>query len=83
MKINWVDDTHALGVFSSDSAGKRLYSTVKVAEGFYANQESTNILLCAAALHALSICHPLLKARTLAEGSKKSRGKAFRQAGRT
>lgn len=52
MKIKWVDNTHALGIFSSDSA----------------------------ALHALSICHPLLKARTLAEGSKKSKGKALRRA---
>ncbi|XP_029357971.1 R3H and coiled-coil domain-containing protein 1 [Echeneis naucrates] len=52
MKIKWVDNTHALGVFSSESA----------------------------ALHALSICHPLLKARALAEGSKKSKGKAMRRA---
>ncbi|KAK2862389.1 hypothetical protein Q5P01_001922 [Channa striata] len=48
----WVDNTHALGVFSSESA----------------------------ALHALSICHPLLKARALAEGSKKAKGKAVRRA---
>ncbi|XP_067361537.1 R3H and coiled-coil domain-containing protein 1 isoform X1 [Channa argus] len=52
MKITWVDNTHALGVFSSESA----------------------------ALHALSICHPLLKARALAEGSKKAKGKAIRRA---
>ncbi|XP_076005888.1 R3H and coiled-coil domain-containing protein 1, partial [Genypterus blacodes] len=52
MKIKWVDNTHALGVFSTDSA----------------------------ALHALSICHPLLKVRALAEGSKKAKGKAFRRA---
>ncbi|XP_069567770.1 R3H and coiled-coil domain-containing protein 1 [Brachyistius frenatus] len=52
MKIKWVDNTHALGVFSSESA----------------------------ALHALSICHPLLKVRALAEGSKKAQGKAFRRA---
>ncbi|XP_040889238.1 R3H and coiled-coil domain-containing protein 1 [Toxotes jaculatrix] len=52
MKIKWVDNTHALGVFSSESA----------------------------ALHALSICHPLLKARALAEGSKKAKGKAVRRA---
>ncbi|XP_074523022.1 R3H and coiled-coil domain-containing protein 1 [Halichoeres trimaculatus] len=52
MKIKWIDNTHALGVFSSESA----------------------------AIHALSISHPLLKARALAEGSKKAKGKAFRQA---
>lgn len=52
MKIKWIDNTHALGVFSSESA----------------------------ASHALSISHPLLKARALAEGSKKAKGKAFRQA---
>lgn len=52
MKIKWVDDTHALGIFSTESA----------------------------ALHALSICHPLLKARALAEGSKKAKGKAVRRA---
>ncbi|KAM9362225.1 R3H and coiled-coil domain-containing protein 1 [Symphorus nematophorus] len=50
MKIKWIDNTHALGVFSSESA----------------------------ATHALSICHPLLKTRALAEGSKKAKGKAFR-----
>ncbi|XP_019942276.2 R3H and coiled-coil domain-containing protein 1 [Paralichthys olivaceus] len=52
MKIKWVDNTHALGVFSSESA----------------------------ALHALSISHPLLKARALAEGSKKAKGKAIQRA---
>ncbi|XP_034540743.1 R3H and coiled-coil domain-containing protein 1 isoform X2 [Notolabrus celidotus] len=52
MKIKWIDDTHALGVFSSESA----------------------------ALQALSISHPLLKARALAKGSKKAKGKAFRHA---
>ncbi|KAM4582597.1 R3H and coiled-coil domain-containing protein 1 [Fundulus diaphanus] len=52
MKIKWVDNTHALGVFSSE----------------------------AAALHALSICHPLLKTRALSEGSKKAQGKAVRRA---
>ncbi|XP_029006386.1 R3H and coiled-coil domain-containing protein 1 [Betta splendens] len=52
MKIKWVDNTHALGVFSSESA----------------------------ALHALSICHPLLKTRALSEGSKKAKGKAIRRA---
>ncbi|XP_022600730.1 R3H and coiled-coil domain-containing protein 1 [Seriola dumerili] len=52
MKIKWVDNTHALGVFSNESA----------------------------ALHALSICHPLLKARALSEGSKKAKGKAIRRA---
>ncbi|KAM9859936.1 R3H and coiled-coil domain-containing protein 1, partial [Aulostomus maculatus] len=52
MKIKWVDNTHALGVFSSESA----------------------------ALQALSICHPLLKTRALADGSKKSKGKAIRRA---
>ncbi|TMS18801.1 R3H and coiled-coil domain-containing protein 1 [Larimichthys crocea] len=50
MKIKWVDNTHALGVFSSESA----------------------------ATHALSICHPLLKTRTLADGSKTAKGKAMR-----
>lgn len=50
MKIKWVDNTHALGIFSSESD----------------------------ALHALSICHPLLKVRSLAEGSKQARGKAIR-----
>ncbi|KAM6927942.1 R3H and coiled-coil domain-containing protein 1 [Xenentodon cancila] len=52
MKIKWVDNTHALGVFSSEVA----------------------------AVHALSIHHPLLKARALSEGSKKAQGKAIRQA---
>ncbi|XP_067102768.1 R3H and coiled-coil domain-containing protein 1 [Osmerus mordax] len=52
MKIKWVDDTHALGVFSSQSA----------------------------ASHALSLHHPLLKTRTLSEGSRKSKCKAVRQA---
>ncbi|KAM4613805.1 R3H and coiled-coil domain-containing protein 1 [Polymixia lowei] len=52
MKIKWVDNTHALGVFSSESA----------------------------ALHALSIRHPLMKARTLSEGSRKAKGKAIRRA---
>lgn len=52
MKIEWVDNTHALGVFSNETA----------------------------ALHALSICHPMLKTRTLAEGSKKAKGKASRRA---
>ncbi|XP_034387942.1 R3H and coiled-coil domain-containing protein 1 [Cyclopterus lumpus] len=52
MKIEWVDDTHALGVFSTETA----------------------------AIQALSICHPLLKARALNEGSKQAKGKANRQA---
>lgn len=52
LKIEWVDNTHALGVFSSETA----------------------------ALHALSICHPTLKARTLAEGSKSAKSKAMRRA---
>ncbi|KAJ8347045.1 hypothetical protein SKAU_G00284460 [Synaphobranchus kaupii] len=52
LKIKWVDNTHALGVFSSESA----------------------------ALQALSIQHPLLKVRSLYEGSKKSKGKALRRA---
>ncbi|KAM9799941.1 R3H and coiled-coil domain-containing protein 1 [Syngnathus typhle] len=51
MKITWVDDTHALGVFATQTA----------------------------AVHALSICHPLLKVRTLAEGSKMAKGKAFKR----
>ncbi|XP_059186367.1 R3H and coiled-coil domain-containing protein 1 [Centropristis striata] len=52
MKIEWVDDTHALGIFSSETA----------------------------ALQALSISHPMLKARELAKGSKKAKGKAIRRA---
>ncbi|KAG5834779.1 hypothetical protein ANANG_G00265190 [Anguilla anguilla] len=52
LKIKWVDNTHALGVFSGESA----------------------------ALQALCIQHPLLKVRTLNEGSKKSKGKALRRA---
>lgn len=52
MKITWVDNTHALGVFSSESA----------------------------AVNALSIHHPMLRARPLAKGSKMSKGKAFRRA---
>ncbi|XP_054473190.1 R3H and coiled-coil domain-containing protein 1 [Anoplopoma fimbria] len=52
MKIEWVDDTHALGVFSNETA----------------------------AIQALSICHPLLKARALNEASKKAKGKANRRA---
>ncbi|XP_018608198.1 R3H and coiled-coil domain-containing protein 1 isoform X1 [Scleropages formosus] len=52
LKIKWVDDTHALGVFSSVSAAQQ----------------------------ALSIRHPMLKARTLSEGSSKSKGKALRRA---
>uniref|UniRef100_A0AAZ1XJR5 Uncharacterized protein n=1 Tax=Oreochromis aureus TaxID=47969 RepID=A0AAZ1XJR5_OREAU len=58
MKIKWVDNTHALGIFSSESAEMCLLT----------------------ALHALSICHPLLKARALADGSKKAQGKAIRRA---
>lgn len=52
MKIEWVDDTHALGVFSTG----------------------------AAAVQALAICHPMLKARALHEASKKSKGRANRRA---
>ncbi|KAJ8388643.1 hypothetical protein AAFF_G00132080 [Aldrovandia affinis] len=52
LKIKWVDNTHALGVFSSESA----------------------------ALQALCLQHPLVKVRTLYEGSKKSKGKALRRA---
>ncbi|XP_032368980.1 LOW QUALITY PROTEIN: R3H and coiled-coil domain-containing protein 1 [Etheostoma spectabile] len=52
IKIEWVDDTHALGIFSSETA----------------------------ALHALSICHPMLKARALAQASKKAKGKAIKRA---
>ncbi|XP_061900243.1 R3H and coiled-coil domain-containing protein 1 [Entelurus aequoreus] len=52
LKITWVDDTHALGVFSTEEA----------------------------ALKALSMDHPLLKVRRLAEGSKKAQGKAIRRA---
>uniref|UniRef100_A0A4W5NUS4 R3H domain and coiled-coil containing 1 n=1 Tax=Hucho hucho TaxID=62062 RepID=A0A4W5NUS4_9TELE len=50
MKIKWMDNTHALGVFSSQSA----------------------------ALHALSIRHPLLKTRTRSDSSKKAKGKVMR-----
>lgn len=39
-----------------------------------------NILL-SSANHALSIAHPMLKARSLAEGSKRAKAKAFRSAG--
>ncbi|XP_073685369.1 uncharacterized protein r3hcc1 [Garra rufa] len=52
MKIKWVDNTHALGVFSSQSA----------------------------AIQALSIKHPILKTRTLLEGSQKAKWKATRRA---
>ncbi|KAF7208322.1 R3H and coiled-coil domain-containing protein 1 [Nothobranchius furzeri] len=52
IKINWVDNTHALGVFSSE----------------------------AAALHALTIYHPLIKTRKLSDGSTKAKAKAMRQA---
>lgn len=52
LKIKWVDNTHALGVFSSESA----------------------------ALQALCLQHPLVKVRSLCEGSKKSVGKALRRA---
>ncbi|KAI1904960.1 hypothetical protein AGOR_G00011050 [Albula goreensis] len=52
LKIKWVDNTHALGVFSSE----------------------------AAALQALCLQHPLVKVRSLYEGSKKSKGKALRRA---
>nr|XP_061788571.1 R3H and coiled-coil domain-containing protein 1-like [Nerophis lumbriciformis] len=52
LKITWVDDTHALGVFSTEEA----------------------------ALKALSMDHPLLKVRRLAEGSKKAQDKAIRRA---
>lgn len=31
MKIKWVDDTHALGVFASESAGMRRRATENVA----------------------------------------------------
>ncbi|KAG7476314.1 hypothetical protein MATL_G00081530 [Megalops atlanticus] len=52
LKIKWVDNTHALGVFSSQ----------------------------AAAVRALTLQHPLLKVRSLYEGSKRSKGKALRRA---
>ncbi|XP_077581694.1 R3H and coiled-coil domain-containing protein 1 [Stigmatopora nigra] len=52
MKITWVDDTHALGIFATQ----------------------------AAATHALSICHPRMKARSLTEGSKKAKAKAVSRA---
>lgn len=52
MKIKWVDNTHALGIFSNQLA----------------------------ATQALSIEHPLLKTRTLLEGSEKAKWKAARQA---
>ncbi|XP_058645251.1 R3H and coiled-coil domain-containing protein 1 [Onychostoma macrolepis] len=52
MKIKWVDNTHALGVFSSQ----------------------------AAATQALSLKHPILKTRTLLEGSQKAKWKATRHA---
>uniref|UniRef100_A0A3B3Q9P6 R3H domain and coiled-coil containing 1 n=1 Tax=Paramormyrops kingsleyae TaxID=1676925 RepID=A0A3B3Q9P6_9TELE len=52
LRITWVDDTCALGVFSSESSAQQ----------------------------ALSIQHPLLKARRLSEGSRKAKGKAFRRA---
>lgn len=38
-------------------------------------------ILISSANHALSIVHPMLKAKTLAEGSKKAKSKAFRSAG--
>lgn len=38
--------------------------------------------MSSAAIQALSICHPLLKTRALAEGSKKAKAKAMRCAGR-
>lgn len=41
---------------------------------------SKNILI-SSANHALSIVHPMLKVRSLAEGSKKAKAKAFRSAG--
>lgn len=41
----------------------------------------SNNILVFSANHALSIVHPMLKARALAEGGKKAKGKAFRSAG--
>ncbi|XP_067289355.1 R3H and coiled-coil domain-containing protein 1 [Pseudorasbora parva] len=52
MKIKWVDNTHALGIFSSQSA----------------------------ATQALSLKHPILKTRSLLEGSQKAKWKAARRA---
>lgn len=52
MKIKWVDNTHALGIFSSHSA----------------------------ATQALSLKHPILKTRTLLEGSQEAKWKAARRA---
>ncbi|KAK1154200.1 hypothetical protein AOXY_G29005 [Acipenser oxyrinchus oxyrinchus] len=52
LKIMWVDNTHAMGVFSSESA----------------------------ATQALTIQHPLLKARCLSKATKQSKGKALRRA---
>lgn len=52
MKITWVDDTHALAVFSSETAAHQ----------------------------ALTICHPLLKTRTILQASKQSQAKASRRA---
>lgn len=78
MRIKWVDNTHALGVFSNESAGKGFDCAVYVVLGLSLQW----LMLCHVAIHALSICHPLLKTRALAEGSKKAQGKAFRRAGR-
>lgn len=52
LKIMWVDNTHAMGVFSSESAASQ----------------------------ALTIQHPLLKARCLSKATKQSKGKALRRA---
>ncbi|KAI1900776.1 hypothetical protein AGOR_G00053360 [Albula goreensis] len=52
LKIHWVDNTHALAVFSTKSA----------------------------ALQALSLKHPLIRARRLSDGTKQSKGKALRLA---
>ncbi|KAK6468402.1 R3H and coiled-coil domain-containing protein 1 [Huso huso] len=52
LKIMWVDNTHAMGVFSSETAASQ----------------------------ALTIQHPLLKARCLSKATKQSKGKALRRA---
>lgn len=82
MKIKWVDDTHALGVFASESAGMRRCAAENVvAAAQVKTYKCLKVKLMFPANHALSIVHPMLKARSLAQGGKKAKGRAFRSAG--
>lgn len=84
MKIKWVNDTHALGIFSSQAAG--IISTpllfVLLICGCICGCAFLICLFLVLAEQALSLKHPLLKIRPVSEGSQKAKWKAMRRAGR-